>query len=303
MPVKISDKSQVEQLLDKYDNFLFDCDGVLWLGNKLLPKVTETLQLLRKHGKKLIFVTNNSMKSRDDYVKKIESFGVSASKDEVFGSSYASAVFARKVLKIPQNKKVWVLGGSGIEDEFKDLGYQTVGGTQPEYQDGPINPQSTNGPIKVLDPEVGAVAVGLDKSINYYRLAVTMQYLTDPSIAFIATNEDPTFPADGCFLPGAGVIVESIVTASQRKPYVCGKPGKAMMDAIVAGNKIDKSRSIMIGDRLDTDIKFGVGNDMASLLVLTGVTTENAMHNAPDDQTPTYYASKLGDLSEFYNEH
>ena len=299
MSVKISSKAISQEILDKYDNFLFDCDGVLWRESSLLPNVAETLKMLRKHNKNLIFVTNNATKSRLQYSKKFEKFGLKVSESEVFGSSYASAVYVRDILKLPKNKKVWVEGTEGLEIELQDAGYQTVGGSKLPSLDKPLNIEDKDDPINNIDPEVGAAVVGLDPKINYHRIAVTMQYLLNPDVHFIATNPDSTFPGKGRLLPGAGMAVSAVETCVNRKGIICGKPSKGMMDAIIKSQKIDKSRSIMVGDRFDTDILFGLNNGLSTLLVLSGIESPETLAALDPEQKPTYYANKLGDLYEY----
>ncbi|KAF6013816.1 hypothetical protein HII13_001064 [Brettanomyces bruxellensis] len=299
MTVKVSSKAVAQEILDKYDNFLFDCDGVLWRESSLLPKVAETLKMLRKHNKNLIFVTNNATKSRLQYSKKFEKFGLTVSESEVFGSSYASAVYLRDILKLPKDKKVWVEGADGLEIELQDAGYQTLGGTHLPALDRPLNMEDKTDPINNIDPEVGAVVVGLDPKINYHRIAVTMQYLLNPNIYFVATNPDSTFPGKGALLPGAGMVVKAVETCVNREGIICGKPSKGMMDAIIKSQNIDKSRSIMIGDRFDTDILFGLNNGLSTLLVLSGIETPETLEALDPNQKPTYYANKLGDLYEY----
>ncbi|GMM37798.1 4-nitrophenylphosphatase [Saccharomycopsis crataegensis] len=293
LPQKITTKEQVDALLDQYDNFLFDCDGVLWLGDHLLPHVVETLAFLKSKGKKLIFVTNNSTKSRENYLKKFEKFGVKGiTKSDIFGSAYATAVYLDKVMKFDHTKKVWVLGGQGVHDELTELGIQSIGGTDPELD----KPFSDDSKFLKLDPEVGAVIAGLDTSINYHRLSITLQYLLDPNVIFMATNIDSTFPSHGKILPGAGSIIESAIYSSGRQPTVCGKPNMNLLKAIQAEHNLNLERSIMVGDRLNTDMKFGKDGGLGTLLVLTGIETEANV--LKQDGTPKYYADKLGDLYE-----
>ncbi len=294
-PVKIDSKEAAAALLDKYDNFLFDCDGVLWLGDHLLPKVVETLHFLKSKGKKLIFVTNNSTKSRDNYLQKFAKFGVQGiNKNEIFGSSYATAVYLDKVVNFDKaNKKVWVCGGQGIHDELAEVGIQSIGGTDP----GLDEQFSDDSKYLNLDPLVGAVVTGLDRTINYHRLAVTLQYLLNPEVLFVATNLDSTFPSHGRILPGAGSIVELVATSAGRRPAVCGKPNLNLLSAITAEHPdLKPERTVMVGDRLNTDIKFGHDGGMGSLLVLTGIEKESEV--VKQDAAPLYYASKLGDLYE-----
>ena len=120
--LKISSREQVNEFLSKYDDFLFDCDGVLWSGSRLLPNVIETLNLLRSLGKRLIFVTNNSTKSRKAYIGKFAKFGIVVTEDEIFGSAYSAAVYLKDVIDFPKDKKVLIVGDTGMEEELKNAG-------------------------------------------------------------------------------------------------------------------------------------------------------------------------------------
>lgn len=305
MSTKVSTKEQVQSLLDNYDYFLFDCDGVLWLGDYLLPHVKETLSILKEHKKTVIFVTNNSTKSRKDYLKKFENFGIEGiSKNEVFGSSYATAVYINKILQLPTDKKVWVLGEKGIEQELHELGYETVGGSDEKLVEQGVDFDNDHPMLTNLDENVGCVVAGLCLTLNYLKLSITMQYLLakNKSLPFIATNIDSTFPLKGKLLIGAGSIIETVSFASDRKPdAICGKPNQSMMNSIKADNpglNLNPKRGIMIGDRLNTDMKFGRLGGLDTLLVLTGIETEDNVLRLSSDEAPTYYMSKLGDVFE-----
>ncbi|SSD59784.1 related to 4-nitrophenylphosphatase [Saccharomycodes ludwigii] len=303
-PIKISTKKLAQDFLDKYDTFLFDCDGVLWSGSILLPKVKETLKLLAKLNKQLIFVTNNSTKSRKNYTKKFASFGIDVTEDQIIGSSYATATYIHNVLKMPTvGTKIWIVGESGIEEELKQYGYETIGGSDEKLLEE-WNPSTT--PFLPLDPNVKCVVVGLDTKINYHKLCIAFQYLTtvrdNKETLFIATNNDSTFPSHNMILPGVGSIVESLVTSTGRNPIICGKPYTPMLDALFeAKPNLVKERCCMVGDRLNTDIKFGIDGKLGgTLLVLTGIETEQNLlsENTDASELPKYYANKLGDLYE-----
>lgn len=306
MSVKITSKEQVNDLLDKYDYFLFDCDGVLWLGDHLLPSIPETLSLLKEKNKQVIFVTNNSTKSRNDYLKKFEKLGINnVTKQEIFGSSYASAIYIEKILKLPKDKKIWVLGEKGIEQELKELGYTTIGGTDPDLTSNGT-PFDLNDPrFSNLDNDVGCVLCGLLFDVNYLKLSLTLQYLLkdNKTIPFIATNIDSTFPTNGKLLIGAGSIIETVSFASSRQPdAICGKPNQSMMNSIKADfPKLGENprRGLMIGDRLNTDMKFGRDGNLDTLLVLTGIETEENVKQLNANEAPTYFINKLGDFYEF----
>lgn len=149
---KLTTKEEYADLLSRYDAFLFDCDGVLWSGDDLIPGAKEVLSKLRASGKQVVFVTNNASKSRRSYKGKFDKMGIEASEvrlvwlgslilcnrrkadrgcrqSEIISSSYAAAVYLKDVLKMPAGRKVYVLGMDGIEEELNAVGIQYCGGT------------------------------------------------------------------------------------------------------------------------------------------------------------------------------
>ncbi|KAI0316878.1 2-phosphoglycolate phosphatase [Amylostereum chailletii] len=287
--------NQYLDLVDKYDTWLFDCDGVLWQGDSLIDGTIEVLDILRKRSKHILFVTNNASKSRKSYKKKFDELGVEASVDEVFGSAYAAAVYISSILKLPKDQKVYVIGMSGLEEELREEGISFLGGTDPT--DNTLIPPSSAIPA---DPSIGAVLVGLDTSVNYYKLSKAFRYLhSNPKCAFLATNEDSTYPSDKGLLPGAGAVLAPLKAAlGESRPVTpIGKPNHHMLDAIKAKHNFDPERTIMVGDRLNTDILFGQSGGLATLLVLTGITSEDDLTGPnPSTIVPDYVTTSLGDL-------
>ncbi|GMM32447.1 4-nitrophenylphosphatase [Martiniozyma asiatica (nom. inval.)] len=297
MSVEITTKEQANALLDKYSTFLFDCDGVIWSGNELLPSVKETLELLQSKNKKLIFVSNNSTKARFQYIEKLNSFGIfNVNENQIINSAYSTAIYINEVLQLPKgpNKKIWVLGQYGIESALQDFGYQTITADDLERKGVEISMENVS---SLVDDEVNCVVVGLDFNANYLKFSLTLQYLHNKSIPFIATNIDSTFPFKGTKLPGAGSIVEIMKYASSREPdAICGKPNDGMMQSILTHHNLEKATTIMVGDRLNTDMAFGKANDIDTLFVLSGIDERSSVENGHKDVT--WFASKLGDLYE-----
>ncbi|KAF7319597.1 4-nitrophenylphosphatase [Mycena chlorophos] len=294
MAVRLSAAADYEALLDKYDTWMFDCDGVLWHGDRLIEGAIEVLSILRQRKKQILFVTNNATKSRKSYKGKFDTLGVEAHVDEIYGSAYAAAVYISSVIKLPKDKKVYVIGMKGMEEELADEGVSFVGGTDPA--DATLKPFSLSD--FTLDPTVGAVVCGLDTAINYTKLSKAFQYLTrNPGCHFLATNEDSTYPAGDGLLPGAGAISAPLRYALGKDPVAIGKPAKTMLDCIQAKVHYDPARTIMVGDRLNTDILFGQNGGLATLLVLTGITSE-AEITGPNASSivPDYVTSSIGDL-------
>ncbi|KAJ3989669.1 HAD-like domain-containing protein [Lentinula detonsa] len=294
MSSRLSTPSDYAQLLDKYDTWMFDCDGVLWQGDKLIDGAVEVLQLLRERNKKILFVTNNATKSRKSYKTKFDHLGVEAHVDEIFGSAYATAVYISSVLKLPKEKKVYVIGMAGLEEELSDEGIAYIGGTDPI--DKTLEPFSLEN--FELDTNVVAVVCGLDTTINYTKLSKAFQYLTrNPGCQFIVTNEDSTYPSAHGLLPGAGAISAPLRYALGKDPVSIGKPAKTMLDCIQAKAHYDPSRTIMVGDRLNTDILFGQAGGISTLLVLTGITSEEDI-TGPNASAivPDFVISSIGDF-------
>eukprot|EP00245_Coleochaete_scutata_P004678 TRINITY_DN17502_c0_g1_i1.p1 TRINITY_DN17502_c0_g1~~TRINITY_DN17502_c0_g1_i1.p1 ORF type:complete len:380 (-),score=69.30 TRINITY_DN17502_c0_g1_i1:282-1421(-) len=281
----------VDALIDSVETFIFDCDGVIWKGDSLIEGVPETLDLLRSKGKRLVFVTNNSTKSRKQYGKKFETLGLTVSEDEIFASSFAAAAYLKG---IKFDKKVYVVGEEGILKELDLAGIKYIGGPE----DGKKTIDLAPGKYMEHDHDVGAVVVGFDRYINYYKLQyATLCLRENPGCIFVATNCDAvTHLTDAQEWAGGGSMVGAIAGSSGKKPHVVGKPSTFMMDWMADMYKIDKSQICMVGDRLDTDILFGQAGGCKTLLVLSGVTTEKVLKSPENSIQPDFYTNQLGDL-------
>ncbi|KAJ4836691.1 Phosphoglycolate phosphatase 2 [Turnera subulata] len=285
----------VASLFNSVDAFLFDCDGVIWKGDKLIDGVPQTLEMLRSKGKKLVFVTNNSSKSRGQYAQKFHSLGISVSQDEIFSSSFAAAMYL-KLNNFPTDKKVYVIGGEGILEELRLAGYTGLGG--PEDAEKRVELKSNS--LFEHDKSVGAVVVGLDPYVNYYKLQYgTLCLRENPGCLFIATNRDAVgHMTDLQEWPGAGCMVAAICGSTEREPIVVGKPSTFMMDFLLQRFEVSTSRMCMVGDRLDTDILFGQNAGCKTLLVLSGVTTQSTLQDPSNKILPDYYTSQVSDILE-----
>lgn len=310
-PKHISSKHEAERILSKYDNFLFDCDGVIWLDEDLIPGVDKFLEWLTKNNKKFAFVSNNSSKSRNAYLKKFENLNIpNITKEILYPTCYSAALELQK-LNIPKGSKIWVLGHEGIVDELRDMGYLPLGGND-KLLDEAFDHQN---PILTVDPGVKAVVAGSTKEFNYMRIALTLQYLLHDhkSLPFIGCNIDRTYPGPkGLILPAGGSIVNYMSYTSNRDFINVGKPSKQFLDIILEDQKFDRSKTLMVGDTLYTDIKFGndgnLGGDEengGTLLVLSGGTKKKDLshllhnrHEYKDSESlvPLYFVESLGKL-------
>ena len=280
-----------EQLINNNDTFLFDCDGVLWRGDTYIPGGVEAIQLLKARNKTIHFVTNNSTKSRLEYMEKFKSMGYPIEFEQIMCTAFATAYYMRNVLKF--QGKAYLLGAPGFKKEMNETGIDT----------SDVGPDLTSGGLKEwisipLDPDITGVVVGFDEYLNYKKLILATTYLSDPKCLFIATNEDNILPTDSkVIIPGAGCLLSAVKCASQREPLIIGKPHSPIFQCLQSMTDIDRSRTVMVGDRLGTDIVFGNRNGMKTVLTLSGVTSREQLYtelnNHQSDRRPVFYTDSL----------
>ncbi|KNG89964.1 4-nitrophenylphosphatase [Aspergillus nomiae NRRL 13137] len=300
------DGEGIREFIDKFDVFLFDCDGVLWSGDHTFPGTNETLELLRSRGMHPRAETPKASRVRHEQQHQIAGRlpeetrlpRIPSTTEEIFSSSYSASIYISRILQLPENKrKVFVLGETGIEQELRSENVPFIGGTDPAYRRD-ITPEDYKriaaGDPELLDPEVGVVLVGLDFHINYLKLSLAFHYVRRGAV-FLATNIDSTLPNSGTFFPGAGSVSAPLIMALGKEPVSLGKPNQAMMDAIEGKFKFDRSRACMVGDRANTDIRFGLEGKLGGTLgVLTGVSSKEDFETGPT--RPLAYLDKLSDL-------
>ncbi|CAM9387265.1 unnamed protein product [Discosporangium mesarthrocarpum] len=284
----------VGQMLDKTDVFIFDCDGVIWKGDSLIEGVPAVLDKLRAAGKRIFFVTNNSTKSRKGYKKKFDSLGLDVNPEEIFSSSFAAAAYLEQTKFKDTGKKVYVVGDVGIEEELDLIGVPHFGGPK----DGDKVVELKPGFALPHDHNVGAVVVGFDRTINYYKIQYAQLCINEnPGCEFIATNTDAvTHLTDAQEWAGNGAMVGAIKGCTGQEPTVVGKPSPLMIDYLVEKYGVERGRICMVGDRLDTDVLFGSNNGLMSILTLSGVTSETKLLSEENKIAPDYYVDSIVDF-------
>lgn len=256
--------------LAEIDSVLFDCDGVIWRGTDPVPGATDTISALRAAGKKVFFVSNNSTKARATYLTKLTGMGIEAEADEVVSSAFATAQYLIDS-GLKAGDKVYVVGMDGLHTELGHLGIETLGA-----DDHTRDVRVADFSLDLLDRDVKAVVCGMDERITYFKLCMAVAYLRNvEGCRFVATNGDLTFPGKDTILPGGGTIVRAVAQGSEREPeLVVGKPNLAMLEILERTSGVDRSRSMMVGDRLNTDVAFGNAGGLQTVLVLTGVSSQ-----------------------------
>jgi phosphoglycolate phosphatase len=276
---------------------LFPIVALLYIfqGDSLIAGIANTLDQLRAAGKRLFFVTNNSTKSRAGYKKKFEELGLtSVAPEEIFSSSFAAAAYLEQTDFQATGKKVYIIGEKGIGEELDLIGVPHIGGPA----DKDLQPNMGPGGTLEVDPDVGAVIVGFDRFINYYKIQYAQLCINEGGAEFIATNLDAvTHLTDAQEWAGNGSMVGAIKGCTGKEPTVVGKPSPLMIDYLEKKYGMDRSRICMVGDRLDTDVLFGTDNGLKSVLVLSGVTSEEKLLSPENAITPDYYCE---DINAFF---
>nr|4BX0_A Chain A, PYRIDOXAL PHOSPHATE PHOSPHATASE [Mus musculus] len=277
----------LRDVLGQAQGVLFDCDGVLWNGERIVPGAPELLQRLARAGKNTLFVSNNSRRARPELALRFARLGFAGLRaEQLFSSALCAARLLRQRLSGPPDASgaVFVLGGEGLRAELRAAGLRLAG-----------DPGE--------DPRVRAVLVGYDEQFSFSRLTEACAHLRDPDCLLVATDRDPWHPlSDGSRTPGTGSLAKKVETASGRQALVVGKPSPYMFQCITEDFSVDPARTLMVGDRLETDILFGHRCGMTTVLTLTGVSSlEEAqayLTAGQRDLVPHYYVESIADLME-----
>jgi 4-nitrophenyl phosphatase len=274
---------------------LVDLDGVLYRGSEPVPGIAAVLATRAARGDDVVYVTNNSMWYREDYVERIARMGAPVSADQIVSSPRATALYLRD--HEPSIRHVLTVGASGMDRELEDAGFRVT-------RAGDIGELIRGGGVEGTDGGDGweaagrpdAVVVGLDPKIDYLRLTVATDCIR-AGARFIATNRDPVYPTERAVRPGAGSIVAAVEAASGVTPVSIGKPEPYLLEEAARVVGRDAGEAIMIGDSLVTDIAAAIAVGARSILMLTGVTTRGAVDAAPANRRPTHVAADAAELA------
>lgn len=231
-------------------SLVIDMDGVLWKADAPIGDLAETFRRIRERGLKYIFATNNSTKTSEQYAARLKQFGVEAEPWQVVTSSQAAAYAMAQ--RFGPGTKVFMIGEDGIRVPLEEKGFEIL--TVEEASEAEV------------------VVMGLDREITFQK-AVEATLLVRRGIPFYATNPDKTFPTPRGLIPGAGAWYSIITTATGVEPIVAGKPFPFLMQLSLEKLGTNKEETLVVGDRLDTDIAAGQAVGCPTALVLSGVST------------------------------
>lgn len=250
-----------------------DMDGVLWRGDDKLPGMVEFFTFLRENKIPFVLATNNSGRHTANYIQKLSKMGVHNIKaQELVTSATATVDYLKN--RYPEGARLFVIGNPGL--------FQTL-----EESD-----------FTITDTDVDAVVAGLDFDFNYNKARKATLLIRNEGAEFIGTNPDTTFPSSDGLVPGAGSVIGMIQLATDVEPVIIGKPERAMFDVAVRRLGTGVGETLMIGDRLNTDIEGGQNAGLKTAMVLTGV---NSREDIRDIQ-PDYVFDSLPELIATWSE-
>lgn len=222
-------------------------DGVIYRGDTIIPEVPDFLAALDAAGVGWSMATNNATKTQRDYVEKLARMGITAPESRIVTSAIATATYLRQNWQ--KGTTVYVVGMDALRDAV--------------FGDGHFVPAGRDAQV---------VVSGADFDLRYDDLKVACLAIR-AGAAYVATNGDRTFPTEDGLIPGSGAIVAALVAATDVQPVIVGKPSPVMIESCLQIMGTTASRTLMIGDRLDTDIQAGINACVQTLMVLTGVST------------------------------
>ncbi len=268
---------------------LVDLDGVVYRGADPVPGVAAVLAERAAAGDSVVYVTNNSMHYRTDYVTRLSAMGAPVTAERVVSSARATALYLAE--REPGIRRVLALGAGGLERELRDVGLDVV---TAGYAATRMSQEGIDGAAAAAHPD--AVVVGLDPQLTYLRLAAAADCIR-AGARFIATNRDPVYPAERGLRPGAGSIVAAVEAATGVTPLSIGKPAPFLLEmAAEAGGGV-AADAVMVGDGLDTDLAAARAVGARSVLMLTGVTRPEQLDGLADDDRPTAVARDADELA------
>jgi 4-nitrophenyl phosphatase len=232
---------------------ILDMDGVLWKADAPIGDLPAIFKRIHERGLKYVFATNNGTKTPEEYQQKLAELGVEIDAAQMVTSAMGVAFMLAK--KFPKGTKVFVIGEEGVRAALRTQGFQV---------------------LSVEDAAQAQVFVmGIDRTITFQKM-MEGTLLVRAGIPFYATNADKTFPTPRGEIPGAGAWISVIVTATGVEPIVAGKPSPYLMELSLEKLGTSKVETLVVGDRLDTDIAAGQAAGCPTALVLSGVSQKVA---------------------------
>lgn len=255
--------------------FLLDMDGTIYLDDRLFNGVTEFLQYIDSVGGRYLFLTNNSSKSVDAYVEKLQKLGIETVPESFFTSVDATSAFLKeRYEKEYTKKKIYVMGTESFREQMEKEGFTVV---------------------QKLCRGIDILLVGYDRELTYKKLEEAC-ILLGQGVEYFATNPDWVCPTAFGYVPDCGAMCQMLEHATGRKPQFIGKPQPQMALIAMEKSGFTPEETLLIGDRLYTDIACGINAGIETCFVLSG---EGTMDDIDKYQiAPTYILNDIEELLE-----
>lgn len=287
-------KEHAQRVIANHQHFIFDCDGVIWNGNVPVPGSVKALEKLRSLNKKISFLTNSASKSRRGYLEKFISLGIQASENEIISSAYSAARYLSEEEKATN---VLCIGSKGLMEELRLTSIPKV--THASELEFAKTCPTHRGFVDLELEKFSHVVMGMDVEFSYARLCIASLAIQQGA-KLVATNLDLGDNVGGAanrkVIPGTGCLVRSLELSTGVTAINAGKPTEIMYRSLFKSSSDNEAnKMIMIGDRLDTDIRFGNNFNMSTMLVLTGISQMMDVNELDNKHTPTYFFDSIGD--------
>jgi glycerol 3-phosphatase-2 len=260
----------VTPAVKSYDQLILDLDGCVWVGDEPIPGATDAIEALRQAGKRIAFATNDSRHAPEETVRKLWGIGVQASLADVVS---AAAAMQHLLADTRRGRTTFVIGGAPLHRHVADAGCRVLNGTD-------------------LASRAEVVVIGHDEHLVYDDLRNAVLALRRGG-ELLATSRDPTLPMPDGLWPGTGSILAAVETGSETTATIVGKPEPQLF--YTALDRLGEGRTLVVGDRLDSDIAAAAKAGLDSALVLTGGTSREQADEAKDPR-PTMVAASLAEL-------
>jgi len=265
----------------RYDGYIFDLDGTIYLGEQLIPGAREKVAWIRGSGRRVVFLSNKPLEPRANYAAKLTRLGISAEPEDVVNSTQALVHYLRQH---HANARLFVVGEEALVQELGQAGFEVV---------APIRAVHRVEQLEQID-RIDVVVAAFDRTVDYAKLNTAHQALARGA-RFFATNGDRTCPVEGGEIPDCGGVIAFLEATTGRKvEMVAGKPSGHILKAALARLAAPLERCLMVGDRLATDMAMGETAGMDTALVLTGVTQPQMLESSP--WHPTMVLASVADV-------